>query len=1374
MANVVDAVQADVKDLLEAVENNGDRKEHQDKKELAAAAAPAAVAAPQSLDFLKKEHVQRWLKDQGLLEKLQCAWLTPRSNDATLIMDEDTVEELVFRLYGRAIVVLGQTGVSENDIVKEFLPSAMFSQLLGTLIPWEMDAIDNEGEGIGKGTQKLMTDPQIKFPLLLQADARRVHLDLITKLKTAFSPDNIADLFKPKTLLSWEEYVATLPPLPEGFNTDEDYAKFSDACAEEGLFYVHFSIKTKGLYYRVMCDDFNEFIKCLEAISSVYAKELKEKAEGEDADKVFEKQHKDYLEKVALFIDGFRTLQHALIAKFPALCETLAQAPALEGYGEEPITRLSPSQLFFDQAAVPIEFDLPKLPFTESDTVLVLDASGSMGEGDAGKTRMDVIKSPDGLEKALTELAKKPNQFLIFVKYQGKTGDNVKVSVKGVPLDRVPLTPETLPDILKALRSIEPDLGTFGIPGLRTALETLTRTWKEVEQQQKGDKKAGLDNKEGADKKGEGEVVVPRTNARLLLATDGVWDEVYSRKLRGADPALFPKFKKDLRELFKSVALTPMDILGMDLDPAKSDGEFLRIVAAMSEEGSQMVFASTAKLGEEINDLMLMQQFRFLNSINVTYSVKGKPVVTEPMSPFFTNKVVNRTLFVPPEAIKAAGEADCDEIEVTIEITYDDKTKAVRRHTLSAMELKNSLAQASTLSDYQKKLMIEEWIDEQMYALGVRRRSHFNLLSGTEQFDIYTKIFVKAMEHPAMLEIFELLEARMELCANDWINDRLCTLMKVQLPSELDKKSKMEQFLFLRIVSQELQKMGLKKALKVINDRMSPLWCETQLCQAAGVKVEAEFNALSAEKQLVALEKVLKSAEKDKNDAAVEDIKRRITALNKKWMEEALCRAAGVALFADFNNTHKVTALKRYQAIIQVAQEAGEKEKDASVLEALNTLMLEVWLDARLCEEGNVVDRSKFAALTPQEQIRVLTVLKAEASDDEGIGHEAAQKEIDYLLAQVKQTLYKKWIEESLAAASGASSIAAFNQANALIKMEAIKKAKAAVPIMLPLDCQAEALNDLRNREQAIWLDARILSFGKEAGIQTRAEFLQWDPVLLCNILEKLKAEAEFDKFELVVKEISALILEVKKAEVDKWVKERMEALLAGIPAAAGAGAQKFEDLTLAKREELFRTLEEEAKLKADRAREFLTAVRAKAQEIEREIVIKQQGKAADEARAGGRGGLGFSSLGRATLNPAATATATAAPATSTQTSSVVDEDDEDNDLAAALQLSQALQNDEKAVGNVGARKQRRKYRRRNQAKIIKTWIDDKIIDLGKEVGVKSRAELLQQDAAVISSLLEKIKVLAVVELETEQDEQDAIREIDQMLNATKAKKLKS
>lgn len=864
-------------------------------------------------DFLQKEHVILWLKSEGFLDKLQCAWLTPQSHDATLILDEASVFELVEHLRVRAIHVLGQTGISERDVVKEFLPSPLFNQLLGTVVPWEIDAIDGSGSGIPLGTQKLSTSHQIKFPLLLQKEAHQLLHFLTKKLKEALSPDNIDNLFKPKKLIPWNEFIACLPELPDSLRGEEAFDLFNSECEKDKLFYVHFSKKTKGLYYRVLCNNFNAFIDQLKLWTEKQAKSLHEEAEL-----------KAYLEKAANVLEEFRVLQHALIAKFSVLCETLAQAPELKGFGEDPFTVLGTPKLFFDQVAVPILFDVPKLPFPESDTVLVLDGSISMViSKPGGVSRMDVLKSENGLQKALTQLSKKPNQFLIFVVYQGDSGYNVRFVIQDEILDRVPITPETLPGIVEAIKGIQVRSGTPGIPGLRQALQTLAKH--------------------------------PKTNARILLATDGIWNEVSSDpgKSLVLDPKLFPKFKKDLRDLFKAFTLLPMDIVGMDLHPNLPESQFLRMVAGMSEEGSQMVFVSTDKLGEEINDLMLMKQFRFLDKVEITYSVLGCSIETQVMSPFFTNLVKLRHLFVPSHVIQAALNADFDEIEVSIEITYDDKTKAIRHHVLSANLLQATFEQTvgDPIGDYEKREMIEEWIDEQIYAQGVLRRSHFNLLSGTEQFDIYSKIFLEAIEHPAMMEIHHILRVRMERCAEDWINERYSILaVEAGLPSneEILKRSEEEQNAFFKLTTNVLQ------------------------------KIQSELESMSLQQ-------------------AWERMHERLRSHCSDWLGRSLCLAAEIPFQVDFT---KIPPRAQYEAIMKVAAKVDELGLNDLMSDVLNILILPIWLEANLCIQGKVKDLKEFFLLPRQEILAILRSLREEA---EALEHPQGVLDIDAFLLQVEE-----------------------------------------------------------------------------------------------------------------------------------------------------------------------------------------------------------------------------------------------------------------------------------------------------------------------------------------------------------------------------------
>lgn len=709
---------------------------------------------------------------------------------------------------------------------------------------------------------------------------------------------------------------------------------------------------------------------------------------------------------------------------------------------EECPTRLGEPKHFFDQVALPIEFTIPQDPHPESDTVLVIDASLSMNEGPGIRaegrrrelvrkpgaiSRMEMLQSPEGLEKGLRALSKKPNQFLIVVKYHGNSGYNVPVTVKGVKLDRVPITRETLPEIIKAIKGIETHQGTPGIPGLRTALHTLIKTWKEKAIVDKapaaelaaGPEQVARENKE-VDNKGEAEFCLPRTNARLIVTTDGVWDEVYYRRFDSVDETKFHKFKQDLRALFKNIPPIPMDILGIDL--YRESYKFLNIISSMGEEGSRIVIARTREMSKHLHKLMVTTEPRFLNNIFITYSVKGNPIISQSIFPVFTNQTIERHVFLPKEVINAATEVDSDEIDIKLEITFDDKTKLIRHHTVSTHLLKTTLANKTPLSEADNKKLIEQWIDDQIIAHGVQRRSHFNLLSGTEQFDIYSKIFLKSTEYSEMFDIQELIQNRMENCAEDWVNDRLCTLMKVDSIHAFEEKTLSEKLALLQTISENLQNMGLTQAYKNIKIRMAPLAYLQQICQAAEVKNESEFTAKDDEKQLLILKEVLKKNEEtnieNTNIYVIEILKRKINYLNTKWIETEL----GKAIMGDnshpslwnMGNFEYAIPMKKYQAIITVADKANQAGKDEDVLEELNRLMLGVWVEAHLCEAGHVERREQFLRLPVVEQIQILEQLKESAGELE---HEAGIKEINDMIEQIKKSQVDHWVQRQMDAA---------------------------------------------------------------------------------------------------------------------------------------------------------------------------------------------------------------------------------------------------------------------------------------------------------------------------------------------------------------------
>jgi len=315
---------------------------------------PENITKFHPLDFIKSVQLHQVLTQQKLLGRLQYAYLTAKSEHAVLVFDEFTVEDLVLDWLGKTKGSIGNDAVSENDITKEFLPSFMFSRLLGTLIPFEGDAINAITKTIKAGTKALQGNFKIKFPKLSETEAHKLQYYFLVRLRGGLSPENLQSFAsaklnpgEPPKLISWPLFLASLPEIPEHLKTSGTFAAFNTACKKEGLFYTHYAPGSGpgpmmgGNHYQLTCDNFDNFIKCIDAVLEYYTVDLKRKASKKDIkpedpsiDKAAVRRSPeqlaiDRLEYIALgeaFKDSLRKVQCASVVKIIALSSILKKA----------------------------------------------------------------------------------------------------------------------------------------------------------------------------------------------------------------------------------------------------------------------------------------------------------------------------------------------------------------------------------------------------------------------------------------------------------------------------------------------------------------------------------------------------------------------------------------------------------------------------------------------------------------------------------------------------------------------------------------------------------------------------------------------------------------------------------------------------------------------------------------------------------------------------------------------------------------------------------------------------------------------------------------------------------------------------------------
>lgn len=1234
---------------------------------------PKKIEQLKPINALKKQHVTQFLRDKGI--ECQFVYLTPSSDDVMFVPKNADRKKLLEALQAQS---------KNKDIINQsFTPTAFLCQLLGVLIPFEKDTINDKRNKISPNTAKLEgaqgKSCQFKFPLLLQKDARKLHHYLTTRLLDALNPknvENVEKLFEPKEWLSWQNFLATLPELPDDISKDYDryMRKFSDKYGEHfGLFYIHPSKKTRGLFERVMLDDFEKFFNKIQSIVEKNKTLLVGYPcayyQNDYFAKEYSKNLKNYLEGIEPFINALQLLQQAVVVRFDNLCEMLALPISEGGYGEEATTRVgNPIKWGQQQIAIPLELDIPKMPFSESDTLLVLDC------GEAMKGQLSALQGENGLQKILTARAKEPNHFLTLVTFQelyatgrrrGKLKSSAVVKVRNA--ERIPLTLQTLPEIMTYIQALTAEGASPGLEGLRLAINTL----KQRVQNPEDDKKTALDSASmgslsttaslpimrgepttdlgvitqrisssektaemlptmagspivgndafsagsrmghatnaGAElekKKVSDQPVMPRSNARVLLVTAGVWKEAVNSirdESRGRsskeelifDAALFPQILADLREIFKSSVHLPIDILGMSLDPEGAPQQLLREIAAIAGEGSQMLFVNTKEIGIALDDLLSPRPFRLLESLSATYVVNRQRVLTDPLMPCLTNRVHDAEYLFPPKEILEVALKQKENMGVEITITYDDKTTAVRRHLITATSCQAVIDQDNSVSQYDKRKVVEAWIKKQMFEQGVARLSHVNLLSGFEQFEMYIKIFHDAQLHSEKALIHSVLQSKMEECSGDWIRVKSHEYAKLPEGASFDKQNPLVQFEALTQVQAEVSNFGLNQSAETLRFRLTTLWCEANVLKSSkllGKHIQSykDFDWQTPEHCIEVLEKVLALAEQQAQNKDIESLKSQLGVQGKRWARNFVADETWQQIkmvrryvqelfnenpFVEFEGDIPAEARMK---ILKSVQEKAQKTGKIYVTTVVDGWIEILWLEMALCEHGKISEKSNFDKLAPEKQLEILEIIRKNAQE---LHYEKAVVRLSHLERGAKTNIDNNWVEKTLFQEAGVTNRLAFNELDGNKKLEVIHKVKALAATMFSdgklIDIQAQ----LQRKIEYVWDDKL-----------RKLDALASDRKVYLESLEKLKESAKSNGLGSSGSFIWSLdkLIDTTLTEIseDAWLKPRIvkdKGTLAWFDSVLAAEAEAKADMDLPYQKHIVRNLGREKSFVSDK-----------------------------------------------------------------------------------------------------------------------------------------------------------------------------------------------
>lgn len=182
------------------------------------------------------------------------------------------------------------------------------------------------------------------------------------------------------------------------------------------------------------------------------------------------------------------------------------------------------------------------------------------------------------------------------------------------------------------------------------------------------------------------------------------------------------------------------------------------------------------------------------------------------------------------------------------------------------------------------------WIKEKLNKVFECDEAKYNVISASEKFAFLSKLFEMALVHEFYQEIQKAIFAEMESHALEWITERQLVLMEtndVKLIHEMPKINPREQYEFWEKILEDLEVLGLKKAIANLELRMEDIWLDAKICVFSECKEVKDFEALPIPIKIQAFKKVLELATELEKPEKVISIKMKLVSLEAQLLNQA-------------------------------------------------------------------------------------------------------------------------------------------------------------------------------------------------------------------------------------------------------------------------------------------------------------------------------------------------------------------------------------------------------------------------------------------------------------------------------------------------------
>lgn len=975
-------------------------------------AGPLTVEDLQSLDnrdhFHKTQLVQ-WLKQMGMLEKIECIYFCDNSKEIVIRMKEHAAtDELTVKLMALQFSELGRSGFSTDELRKVVLPSVFFSGLLGfKYIPFEKDCISNDGETIDYNSREIRNfkKAEIKIPYIINHLAPRVLYYILNRLeKYGFNPELFDDMDKLPTL---DELMATLPEAPKG--AEALFKKYADL----DILRLQPSQVALG-FTRILTDSFEATLKGLAKLPC---------KDGE-----FQKRMLDSLRLLSPAVGVDSAILYRLLTKF---------------YGDNPSLRLGHPVALDKQLLVPSEIDVPapEIAGKKRRTLFILDTSGSMNE----------VGKMDGAKKAtfsvLEQLAQNPDEEVAAFGYTSTTS-TIFPTTK--------LNGNNLAELRGKIANVRAGGSTYILPVL-----------EEMEKYLPSEKEAELIEmsvlllSDGDFNDAHADEI--RARLQKLKNKNVTFNCIGLELAAGGQP------EKDLNAF---VEFSQQNKLGGQLKftPVAKVDEVMSLLVLNEGGGgrggiqSMFVRYSDGK-GSDLGTVRISPCA--LNK--PTFSHLPLSVGASNYAPLAKALGVNALPFtveiVYESGAKAIiqGEIPCDMLSKPQALVGFNRDHFIKKEFLqqrllgktSEVDRIEAMMQAyEEAKGFESKLLMEEVLLKLQPFLQSYRAQNIDCSFPSKKAklaklrELYDAEF--GFRHYLLVEMLEKEIAVLETDATLAIEVNLFAEAHVKDYTEFLTKPLGQQLAAYMVVHIKLLKDQIKLSDKVdkkavidqVAGMVDKIWVDGTLCLDNKLNTRAEFDALPVLKRYEAFENVRKKAENGKKVVCLESIDKQMEAI---WCEVSLLRLVNsqraqaktptpeLASLADFNKaTH---AREKLEALERVLETAAKMDKK-SYIETLQTQINNVWLEGNLYRAAgeNINSMAQFYALGIVKQLRVYQAVLKTAQDNQGRSPVMPQ-----IIRQINVYIDGVWQDASLCAEMGCENMIEFARASALQQLQAMK-----------------------------------------------------------------------------------------------------------------------------------------------------------------------------------------------------------------------------------------------------------------------------------------------------------------------------------------------